>query len=169
MPAAQKQKFPSLDQVRELPVQLTMTIPPEWEDRNGHVNVQYYLALYERGGWAVLEEVGIDAAWFRRHQLSMFDLEHHLHYLAEIRVGDIVTTYNRVLGFSDKRFHGLYLVVNETRERLAGVLEYITACVDMRARKIAHFPENLGVGIRELYQKHDLLTWSAPLCGALNL
>jgi hypothetical protein len=49
--------FPGLDQIRELPVQLTMTIPPEWEDRNGHVNVQVYLALYELGGWVVLEEV----------------------------------------------------------------------------------------------------------------
>jgi len=42
--------FPGLDQIRELPVQLKMAIPPEWEDRNGHVNVQFYLALYELGG-----------------------------------------------------------------------------------------------------------------------
>ena len=52
--------FPDIEQLRELPSQLAMAIPPEWEDRNGHVNVQFYLALYELGGWVVLEEVGIE-------------------------------------------------------------------------------------------------------------
>jgi len=60
--------FPGLEQIRELPVQIEMVIPPEWEDRNGHVNVQYYLALYELGGWVILEEVGIHEEWFQQHQ-----------------------------------------------------------------------------------------------------
>jgi acyl-CoA thioester hydrolase len=100
-------RFPTLDQVRELPVQLDCVIPPEWEDRNGHVNVQFYLARFELGGWKVLEAFGVDNDWLRRHAYSFFDLEHHLHYLAEIGIGDRVTTYNRVVGSSAKRFHGL--------------------------------------------------------------
>lgn len=80
--AQQSRLFPSLEQVRELPAQLSMASPPKWEDRNGHVNVQFYLTLYERGGWTVLEDVGFDDAWFRRQEVGMFDLEHHLCYLA---------------------------------------------------------------------------------------
>ena len=32
-------KFPPVEQIRQLPVQLDMEVPPDWEDRNGHVNV----------------------------------------------------------------------------------------------------------------------------------
>jgi acyl-CoA thioester hydrolase len=160
--------FPDLDRVRELPVQLDFVIPPEWEDRNGHVNVQFYVALFELGGWIVLDEAGFDEAWLRRHEFSFFDLEHHLHYLAEIGVGDRVTTYNRVVGKSDKRFHGLYLIVNETRGRLAGMLEYISNGVDMRQRRTATIPLELSEALDRLYAKHQTLSWPAPLCGIMG-
>lgn len=160
-------QFPDLDQVRELPVQLDYVIPPEWEDRNGHVNVQFYLTLFELGGWKILEERGFDEAWMERREYSFFDLEHHLNYLAEIVVGDRVTTYNRVAGMSDKRFHGLYLVVNETHGRLAGVIEYISNGVDMRLRRTAPMPLELSKSLGRLYAQHKLLSWQPPLCGVM--
>ncbi len=160
--------FPDLDQIRELPAQLEMAIPPEWEDRNGHVNVQFYLALFELGGWVVLEDVGIDEVWLKQQKFSQFDLEHHLHYRAEIRVGDQVSTYNRVLGRTDKRFHGMYFIVNETHNCLAATLEYITAGVDMRVRRIAPFPEELANGLDLLLEKHQALSWAAPVCSLMN-
>ena len=160
-------RFPTLPQVRELPVQLDFVIPPEWEDRNGHVNVQFYLALFELGGWKVLEAFSVDDDWLQRHAYSFFDLEHHLHYLAEIGIGDRVTTYNRVVGTSAKRFHGLYLIVNETRGRLAGVLEYISNGVDMNLRRTAVMPAELSRGLEGLYREHQRLSWVPPLCGIM--
>lgn len=163
--SAQPRRFPTVEEVRELPLQLEFQVPPEWEDRNGHVNVQFYLALFELGGWKVLEAVGIDDAWFRRSAYSIFDLEHHLHYLAEIGVGDVVNTYNRVVGKSDKRFHGLYLIVNASRGRLAATLEYVSTGVDMRVRRTAAMPAELSEGLDRLYREHQTLTWPPPLCG----
>lgn len=159
--------FPDLAQVRELPVQLDFVIPPEWEDRNGHVNVQFYLTLFEMGGWTILEGNGFDERWMQQNQFSFFDLEHHLRYLAEIGVGDRVTTYNRVIGKSDKRFHGLYLIVNESRGRLACLLEYISAGVDMQERRIASMPPDLSGGLDRLYAEHQKLSWAPPLCGIM--
>lgn len=159
--------LPRLEQVRELPVQLECVIPAEWEDRNGHVNVQFYLTLFEMGGWKILEDAGFDDAWLQRKEYSFFDLEHHLLYLAEIAVGDRVTAYNRVIGKSDKRFHGLYLIVNETRGRLACVLEYISSGVDMRQRRAAPMPKDLSEGLNRLYAAHRELSWSPPSCGIM--
>jgi acyl-CoA thioester hydrolase len=161
------ERFPDLEQLRELPVQLDYVIPPEWEDRNGHVNVQFYLALFELGGWKVLEEVGVDEDWLRRHAYSFFDLEHHLHYRAEIRVGERVTTYNRVVGKSDKRFHGVYYIVNETRGRLAGTLEYISNGVDMNLRRTAPMPEELSRSLDRVQAAHQRLSWTPHLCGLM--
>lgn len=161
-------RFPEPAQVRELPVQLDYVIPPEWEDRNGHVNVQFYLTLFEMGGWDLFEQHGIDGEWLRRHHYSFFDLEHHLHYLAEIRVGDRVTTYNRVVGISEKRFHAVYFIINETRDRLAGTIEYISNGIDMQARRTAAMPTALSDGLSRLCQEHRKLSWAPPLCGVMN-
>jgi len=162
-----KRQFPDLDQVRELPVQLDYVIPPEWEDRNGHVNVQFYLTLFELGGWKILEQMGFDETWMRQNQYSFFDLEHHLNYLAEIAVGDRVTAYNRVVGRSDKRFHGLYLIVNETRGRLAGVLEYVSNGIDMRRRRSAPMPPEMSAKLERLFEEHSKLSWRPQLCGVM--
>ena len=159
--------FPDLQQLRELPVQLDTVIPPEWEDRNGHVNVQFYLTLFELGGWRILDESGFDEAWLRRNRYSFFDLEHHLNYLAEIRVGDRVTTYNRLVDKSAKCFHGLYLIFNETSARLACVLEYISAGVDMTTRRTAPMPLELTAALDQLYAEHEKLSWPPPLCGIM--
>jgi acyl-CoA thioesterase FadM len=84
---ARPQSIPTVEQLRELPLQLQMKVPSEWEDRNGHVGVKHFLELYQLGAWYVLHEIGVDEAWFKQHQFSQFDLEHHAHYLSEIRVG----------------------------------------------------------------------------------
>jgi len=160
-------RFPSVAEVRELPIQLDYRVPPQWEDRNGHVNIQHYLTLFEMGGWKILEEAGWDEDRMRREQYSFFDLEHHLDYLAEIHVGDRVTTYNRMVGRSDKRFHGLYLIVNETRGQLACVLEYVSLGVDMRQRRSAPMPRQLASEMDRLCAEHGELSWAPPLCGTM--
>jgi acyl-CoA thioester hydrolase len=161
--------FPAVEQVRQLPVQWTMTVPPEWEDRNGHVNVQYYQTLYELGGYRVLEELGFGDDALPTSSFGVFDLEHHLHFRAELRVGDQVSCYNRIIAAHPKRFHGIYFIVNDSADRLACTLEYITAGADLRSRRTAPFPVALLAGLERQAARGQALPWRAPLCGVMAL
>ena len=161
--------FPSIEQVQQLPLQLTMSVPPDWEDRNGHVNVQYYQALYELGGYQVLEDVDITDAYLQENNFGLFDLEHHLHYLAELMAGDVVCTYNRILSMNTKRFHGMYFILNESREYLACTLEYVTAGVNLGLRRSAPFPPELNRALQLQLERHKQLDWQAPVCGHLQV
>jgi acyl-CoA thioester hydrolase len=62
----------------------------------------------------------------------------------------------------------MYFIVNETSGRLAATLEYITASVDLRTRRIAAFPEELAAGLDALLEKHRGLGWAAPVCGSMK-
>lgn len=168
-PMPGKRKQPSLEEIRQLSSDLAMVVPPEWEDRNGHVNVQYYLTLYELGGWQMLEHVGIDEACLREHKRSVFDLEHHITYLAEIRVGDSVSVYNRVLSNNGKLFQGMFFVVNDTREQLAATIEYLSICIDLEQRRAAAFPAGILGKLNELQARHQALAWSPTVCGLMEL
>jgi acyl-CoA thioesterase FadM len=85
-----------------------------------------------------------------------------------LKVGDQVSTYSRVLGRSEKRFHGMYFIVNESSGRLAATLEYVTASVDMTTRRTAPFRDELASGLDRLIEKHQVLGWTAPVCGTMN-
>jgi acyl-CoA thioester hydrolase len=146
-----------------------MTVPADWQDRNGHVNVQYYLRLYELGGYEVLGEAGLGDSYRKQTAYGLFDFEHHLSFRAELHVGDRLRTYNRILNMHQKRFHGMYFIVNDTREQLSCTIEYITACVDLQTRRTTVFPQALADGLQAVFQKHQMLSWPAPVCGAMSV
>jgi acyl-CoA thioester hydrolase len=146
-----------------------MEVPADWQDRNGHVNVQYYLRLYELGGYEMLDEACLAEPYFEQTEYGLFDFEHHLHFRAELHVGDQVSAYNRILNMHHKRFHGMYFIINDTREQLACTIEYVTACVDLQSRRTMAFPEPLYQGLIQVMHRHQSLGWTAPECGAITI
>lgn len=160
-------QYPSIDEVRELPPLYTRSVPPDWEDLNGHVNVQFYLQLYEEAGWPLLKAWGLEGL-AKESSFSIFDLEQHLSYLAEMHVGDEVSMHNRVVTRSDKRFHGLFFVVNDSRSQLACVIEYVSTGADLKLRRTVPLLPHLKAHLDEAIDRSNALTWPAPLCGIMS-
>jgi acyl-CoA thioesterase FadM len=160
---------PTVSEIRQLPADLTMLIPPEWEDRNGHVNVQYYLTLYERGGWNMLGNIGASEQHQQQSSSGIFDLEHHIKYLSEIKVGDTVSVHNRMLSYTDKLFQGMFFIVNDTQENLAATVEYLSVHIHMKQRRSAPFSMSIAAKLRELSRQHEAMNWTPPVSGLMNL
>lgn len=159
--------MPTIDQVGQLPELVRLTIPAEWQDLNGHVNVQHYLGIYDRAGWPLMDWLGIDESRFRVDKAGFFDLEHHLWYLAEMHVGDVVTVHTRFIARSVKRFHGVMFIVNTTRVSLASTIEFVTTGADLRTRRSAVLPEDVAQRLAGLIDEHSRLAWPAPRCGSI--
>ena len=159
---------PTIDQVRQLPSLMQHTIPSEWEDCNGHVNIQFYLTLYERGGWPLVAQLGMDEAYFRDRRHGLFDLEHHLFYLSELHVGDQVGIHARLIDRTEKRFHGFMFIVNDSREVLSSSLEFVTSGANLEERRTAAFPEDIAEQLDRMIESHRRLTWTPPLCGVMS-
>jgi len=155
--------------IRQLPSDLTMDALPEWEDRNGHVNVQYYLALYELGGWQMLRKVGVDEQYLAENQSSIFDLEHHISYLDEIKIGESVSVHNRMLSCNKKLFQGMIFIINNTQDKLAATIEYLSVHIDLTHRRSTPFPDDVDQKLSDLLAQHDALDWQTPVCGTMNL
>lgn len=158
---------PSLEHVRMLETLVEYTIPPDWEDINGHVNVRHYLDLYNIAGDPMLARLGVAEDYFRTERRGFFDLEHHLWYLAEMHVGDRVTVHVRYLGRTTKRFHGLMFVVNVTRQSVACVFEFIATGADLATRRTADFPPHVAERLDAILAEHRQLPWPAPTCGSI--
>ena len=97
-----------------------------------------------------------------------YDLEHHLHYLSEVMVGDTIAVYTRLLDRSAKRIHYMMFMVNETRGALAAIFECVNSFADLTLRRTAPYPDEISRQIDTLLAQHARLGWAAPECGVMH-
>ena len=160
---------PSPEQVRELPLLYELTVPAEYEDVNGHMSIGHYMVIHDRAAAPFYASLGMDEAYFTERRRGIMDVEHHLHYLAEILVGDVVAVHTRVLERSEKAVHGMWFMLDRTRDRLANTLEWLTLHVDLDARRAAPFGDEVAAELDRQIEHGRTLAWAAPVCGVIGL
>jgi acyl-CoA thioester hydrolase len=150
------------------PASLRIAVPESWADANGHMNMRWYVALFDDAGDELHDRVGLTPDFHRSHRTGTVDLEHHTHFLNEVMPGDTVAVYSRLVARSAKRLHYMMFLVNETRGKLAAIFECMNAFVDLTVRRTAPFPPEI-IGKIDAWLDRDLkLDWPAPVSGAMQ-
>jgi len=144
------------------------TIPTAYLDENGHMNMRWYPAIFDEAGYPFVASFGLTLDFHTTYQTGGFDLEHHIHYLKEVRLDDLVTIYPRILGRSAKRIHYMMFMVNETQSALAAIFECVNAFADLTIRRTAPYPEAIANQIDAQLAIHKALPWDAPVCGVMS-
>ncbi len=151
-----------------LPLTYRTTIPEEYLDRNGHMNVAWYGMLFGRSNSWVFRMLGFDRDYREVHHVGCFFLESHMRYLAEVHAGEHVTLHARFVGRSAKRIHTIHFLRNDTRENIAATCEMISGHVDMKSRRMSPFPDAVAEKYDSVLSEHEALDWKPPLCGAMR-
>jgi acyl-CoA thioester hydrolase len=157
-----------LAHIRALPQTHQATIPPSFMDEMGHMNIQYYVHLYDRAAWALFAQVDLTLTRLQTDQNGMFALKQFIQYLAEVQVGETVTIHSRWLGVSAKRVHFMHFMVNETTNVLASTFEVLASHADLTVRRTAPFTEEVAARLRERVTADNALSWNVPVCGVLQ-
>lgn len=162
-------KMPPADVLRRLPSLGRVRVPPEWEDLNGHVNVQHYLTMYDRTNDAMLELLGVSAEWVRTSQIGLVDLEHHIWFNRELHVGDEVEMYLRITGLSERCAQGVVFLLNARDGHVASAIEFLSTSVDLAARRVTPLPPAVQARLVALHGAHEALDWPAPRSGSISV
>lgn len=160
--------LPSLEQVQQLPLVYRVTIPDRYRDKMGHMNMRYYLEVYDDAGDALFESFGLTPGFYKERGSGGFDLEHHIHYLNEVHIGDEVVIYARLLDRSAKRLHYMLFMVNESRKLLASTFECVNSYADLTVRRTAPYPEAIASRLDGILGMHQQLGWDAPVSGVMS-
>ena len=118
------------------------TVRPEWVDYNGHMNVAYYALVFDHGTDNVLEHLGLGRHYRDSTGRSVFVVESHVTYEAEVLAGDAVAVTSRVMGCDSKRLHLFHAMHREKDGRLAATNELMFVHTDLRARRAVSFPDD---------------------------
>lgn len=147
---------------------LRMTVPDAWRDDNGHMNVRWYVAIFDDASDVLHADLGLTPEYHRLHGTGTFDLEHFIQYRSEVLPGDQVAVYIRYVAHSPKRLHYVMFLVNETRGRLAATLECLNAFADLSVRRTAPWPQEAMALIAARVDAANRLDWHPPLCRAIS-
>jgi acyl-CoA thioester hydrolase len=129
-------------------------VRPEWLDYNGHMSEAFYVLVFGYTTDALLDEIGMDAARRELSHTSVYTLEGHICYLAEVRADEHLRVTTQVLDLDHKRariFHEMFR--GEGDERVA-TEELLLCNVDTRASRSAPFAEDVAGALRSFRDAH---------------
>lgn len=159
---------PTYEQVLPLVKVSEFRVPEDSIDGNGHLETVRYMQLAARGLGSVCDQLGMGERYIRDRGLSIFTAEHHLTYVAELRLHSVVSVHVQLLERSDKALHAMAYLLDDTHMRLAYILESTLVHIDLTNRRPRVFPTDIGASIDRFISEHPI-TWAPPINGAMGI
>jgi acyl-CoA thioester hydrolase len=126
------------------------TVRPDWIDYNGHLSEPYYVLVFGHATDALMDRVGLDAAYRSATGCSLYTVEAHVRYLREVPDGSELAVRTRVLQVDAKRVHFAHeMFVGDT---LVATEELLAVHVDAEAGRASPLPEASRDALTELVE-----------------
>ena len=151
------------------PVCLRRTIPATYLDENNHVNVRWYVALFDDAGYTLHDHLGLTQEFHRANGTGTMDLEHHTWFINEVLLDSQVCVYARMVARSAKMIHYLMFMVNESSGKVAAHFECVNALVDLQSRRTTPYPAEILARIDAMLAEQSQLYWAPPISGAMSV
>ena len=115
----------------------------EWIDYNDHMNVSYYLFIFDKYGADTLNNIfkmGEHSA--KTTKKSTMIVETHITYNRELRLNDEVDINCTYFDHDEKRLQYKMEMINKEKRYLASTIEVLALYVDLKERKVANFEKD---------------------------
>lgn len=135
--------------LRQDPPGIIETVRPEWVDYNGHLNMAYYVLIFDHGTDAFLERIGMNAQLRDETGSSVFVAEAHVTYKAEVMAGETVRVSTHLINHDEKRLHLFHEMFN-ANDTLTATNELMILQVNLNDRRVGPFPEAVRKRIAQI-------------------
>jgi acyl-CoA thioester hydrolase len=144
-------------------------VRPEWIDHNQHMNMGYYLVVFDFATDEWLSYVGLTAAHRRAWGVTTFCLEAHITYHREVRGGDPLRFTTLLLAHDAKRIHYFHAMYHATEGYLAATNELMTLHVSEATRRGAPIAPEILDRLGRIQAAHDVLPRPSQVGRTLGL
>ena len=135
---------------------LTKTkIVKDWVDYNGHMNVAYYVLIFDQYGseeLMTLFKMGEESA--KNTKKSTMVVESHITYNQEVQEGDEVEVNLIFCDHDKKRILYKLEMVHSEKKYVASTIEALSLYVDLAERKVAEFEKEKVQIMDDYISKH---------------
>jgi acyl-CoA thioester hydrolase len=135
----------------------TCVVRPEWIDNNGHMNMGYYVVVFDLATDEWMRCIGLDAAHREAREVTTFCLEAHVTYHREVREGDPLRFTTRLLAFDAKRIHYIHEMYHARSGYLAATNELMSLHVSRETRRGAPMAPEILERLGGILAEHERL------------
>ena len=119
----------------------TKKIIKEWTDYNGHMNLSYYILVFDMSAEIILSKFKMGEHSAKTSKKSTMVVETHTTYNNEVKEGDKVDVFLSYFNHDDKRLHYKLEMYDKTKNTLSATTEVISLYIDLNIRKVSEFEE----------------------------
>ncbi|MFO1359891.1 thioesterase family protein [Plasticicumulans sp.] len=133
------------------------TVEADWTDYNGHLNVAFYVLVFDRATDAALACCGLDGALRESAGSTVFAAECHVSYQRELPGGAPLAVDTQILGLDDKRVHLFHTLGHAEAGWPAASAEFLLLHVDLGSRRVAPWPPAVHARLAAVRSVHERL------------
>ena len=128
-------------------------VRPEWIDSNGHMNLAYYVVVFDLATDALYRVLAIGDDYREATGNSCFTAETHTLYEREVHLGDKLLVRTSLLGADSKRLHYFHEMFHVESGGRSAAQELMALHIDMRVRRVAPFPPDRQAALAEAVRR----------------
>ena len=141
----------------------------EWTDYNNHMNLSYYILIFDMGAEVILSKFKMGEHSAKTTKKSTMVVETHTTYDQEVKEGDEVNVFLSHFDHDNKRLHYKLEMYDKAKNTLSATTEVIALYIDLNIRKVSEFENEKKIIMDDLIKenkakfKSDNLTLSNKL------
>ena len=132
----------------------TKKIINEWTDYNNHMNLSYYILLFDMGAEQILSKFHMGEHSAKTTKKSTMVVETHTTYNNEVKEGEEVEINLSYFDHDKKRLHYKLEMYEKNKKTLSATTEVLSLYIDLNLRKVSEF-ENEKVAIMDQFIKEN--------------
>ena len=132
----------------------TKKIIKEWTDYNNHMNLSYYILVFDLGAEVILSKFKMGEHSAKTTKKSTMVVETHTTYNREVREGDLVDVYLSHFDHDNKRLHYKLEMYDKAKNTLSATTEVLSLYIDLNLRKVAEFENEKLIIMDEFINKY---------------
>ena len=119
----------------------TEKVIKEWTDYNRHLNVAFYVHVFDIAADIMLDGFKMGGASAKQDKKTTFVAEMYTAYKQEVRLGEEVETYLTYVDHDKKRIHYRLSMFHKEKKYLAATNEVLSLYVNLEQRKVVEFEQ----------------------------
>tara|TARA_Y100000741_G_scaffold129261_1_gene97366 strand:+ start:319 stop:786 length:468 start_codon:yes stop_codon:yes gene_type:complete len=125
-----------------MPSYITTTkIIKDWTDYNEHMNMAYYVLIFDKAWEIILERFKMGEHSAKTTKKSTMVVETHTTYNNEVKQGDDVEIVLTHFDHDKKRLHFKMEMYEKSKKTLSATIEMLSLYIDLKQRKVAEFED----------------------------
>jgi acyl-CoA thioester hydrolase len=127
----------------------------EWVDYNNHLNMAYYVLIFDQACEVLLEKFKMGAVSAENERRSTMVVETNTRYISEVKKGDEVDIMLTFFDHDKKRLHLSLDMIEKQTNKISASIEWLSLYVNLETRKVTEFENEKIIIMNDFIKQNE--------------